>query len=429
MENNEKSLERKRRRRRKKRGGYIGIMLLTVVVYITVNILISSGGSRMTTVIVRKGNEEDLISAEGYIFRNQTVINAPAGGYLFCEVDDEQKVKSGEAVMSIYKNEINFKANSELKDIDAKIKKLEGDSLEADVFSNDTVKVEQDIANTLREVHIKSYSGDTEGIAELRRTADLLIDKKRIVSGEKESSDKASELETLKAERQKLESTNNVDRTIVHAPCSGAFTATVDGMEDMLGTDKLSGITPAYIRELDKKQIKNTVTESVSQGAPIGKIVDNFSWSVAAALPAADIELINIGDEVMIRFPGIGGEPVVGTVSGKSEEENKTAVLTVTSNRYVESVYSTSKAEVEFIKHSYSGFRIPSASIRIKDGKKGVFVIRSGKAKFIPVRVLYSGQDWVIISEYAAEGETQNVKLYDELIVSGKDIYDGKDVR
>lgn len=418
------------RKRRKKRNGisFIGILLLAFVVYISVNILLTSG-NRIQTTIVQKGEEEELISAEGYIFREQTVINAPASGYLFCEAEEDQRVKTGEAVMSIYKNEINFQANSELKELDEKIKKLEGNSLEADVFSNDTVRVEQDIAQRLREVHVLSYNGDMKGIAEICSDVDGMIEKKRIISGGVEKTDKAGELAALKAEKAKIEQSNSVDRTIVHAPKSGAFTACIDGMEEMLGLDKVNGITPAYIRELDKQQIKNTVSEQVNAGAPVGKIVNNFTWSVAALVPYGDIELMNIGDEVRLRFPGAGGESVVGTVSAKSEPENKNAVLTVTSNKYVDMIYSTSKAEVEFIKNSYSGFRIPSEGIRIKDGKKGVFVVRSDIARFIPVKVLYSGKDWTVISEKPAEGQSKSVKLYDELIVSGKDIYDGKDVR
>ena len=44
-------------------------------------------------------------------------------------------------------------------------------------------------------------------------------------------------------------------------------------------------------------------------------------------------------------------------------------------------------------------------------------------AKFIPVSIIYSGGDYSLCEIKADDG---NLRLYDEIIVKGKNIYDGK---
>ncbi len=413
---------------KRKRHGISRFVLLffaVVIVYVTANIVMS-GGSNMKTTIVQRGTEEETVSARGYIFRTATVIQSPADGYLLCEVAEDSRVKKGEGVVSVYKNEINYNANSELRAIDEKIKRLSENSTSLDVFSNDPVRIEQNISEKLRGIHKLGYSKDARSVAEICNSVNVLISKKRIISGEAVP-DGSRELEELKAQKAKIESANNVDRELVHSPVAGAFTAVVDGLEEQMSIDRISDVTPSYLKELDKLSSENMVKDRVSAGDPIGKIVNNYQWYVAVVVPEDTANEMRVGDSVGIRFKAVGGEAVSGSIARISAVENKKAAVVISSNKYIDSVYSTSKTDVEIVRNSYEGFRIPSKSIRIINKEKGVYVIRNDAARFVPVETKYTGGDWVIVSERIEGGET--LKLYDELIVNGRDLYDGKDVR
>lgn len=424
----EHGMKEKRQLRKKRRRtlSIFGILILAVCVYVTVNIVVSRG-TGLSTMVVYKGEVEDSFQAVGYVFRDQTVISAPASGYLYCEVPENERVKSGETVMSIYKTEINSRADSVLSDIDEKIDRLSRSKTESDIFGNDPTRVEQSISDELREVPKCAQSGELARVAEIRDEVNRLIEKKRIIAGEAQKTETADELEDLKAQRAKLIQDNNVEKTAVHAPKAGAFTARVDGMEELLGLDKLENISRDYIKELGrvKPEIKNE--SYVEKDAKIGKIVNNFTWSIAALTDKNDVEFMNIGQEIEIRFTGTDSSTLKGVVADIADMDDKNAVLVVRSNRYSDTVYSTSEADVEFVKHSYSGFKIPSESIRIINDKKGVFVIRNDEARFIPVNIRYSNKDWTVVAE-ETEGE-KRLRLYDELIIDGKNLYDGKDVR
>ena len=68
--------------------------------------------------------------------------------------------------------------------------------------------------------------------------------------------------------------------------------------------------------------------------------------------------------------------------------------------------------------------KAPAAAVHVSDGKKGVYVLVAGQVKFRPATVLYSGKDYVILA-YDAQNK-DGIRLYDEIITEGKDLYNGK---
>ena len=53
-----------------------------------------------------------------------------------------------------------------------------------------------------------------------------------------------------------------------------------------------------------------------------------------------------------------------------------------------------------------------------------MYVLVAGQVKFRPATVLYSGKDYVILA-YDAQNK-DGIRLYDEIITEGKDLYNGK---
>ena len=148
----------------------------------------------------------------------------------------------------------------------------------------------------------------------------------------------------------------------------------------------------------------------------------------ACAVPVMARLSASVPDAVKIRFTDIDFEAVDATVTDIREEENGESVIVMKSKKYVDMIYSTSKANIEIIKHSYEGFDVPLESIRMVDGKTGVYVVKTNKSRFVPVNILYKNKDRVIVSEKITNGES-TLKLYDELIVVGRNLYDNKVVR
>ncbi len=420
--------EKNRPKRNKRIKGSIAIFLVVALILIVVVNIALSHDSRMTTNIVRRGLEEDSFGAEGYVFRKQTILVAPQGGYAYSVADEEQRVKNGEAVVQICKNEINFSATSEIKAIDEKIEQLSGAAFKGDMFSNDPAKIEQEISQNLKSIPHMGYEGNLEEVRDVLNKVNSLIEKRRVAAGEAEPSNADEEIKKLKAEKARIEKEFNIERTLINAPTPGVYTSKIDGLEEKLSLDMLDDISVSYVEELEKFKTADQKSDKIKEGEAVGKIVDNFSWSIAAVISADEADGIKVGDHMGVRLAEVGTETADAVVTKLAMEDDK-ALLVVTSDKYLSSIYCTSKAKFEFVKEKHSGFRIPGKSLRMKDEKMGVYVIRNNKAVFVTVELLYSGKDWIVVAENTGVGENRVLKLYDELIVSGENIYDGKVVR
>jgi hypothetical protein len=76
---------------------------------------------------------------------------------------------------------------------------------------------------------------------------------------------------------------------------------------------------------------------------------------------------------------------------------------------------------------THRGLRVNQAALRVVDGVTGVYVVSGITAKFRPVDILYSDTDFAICAYDAAN--TNSLVQYDEVIVRGGDLYDGKIIR
>ena len=75
---------------------------------------------------------------------------------------------------------------------------------------------------------------------------------------------------------------------------------------------------------------------------------------------------------------------------------------------------------------NYKGLRISQKALRILDGEKGVYVKSGYSVKFKKVDILYTGLDYYLCQiQY---GSSDQLSLFDEVIVEGTDLYDGKPI-
>ena len=67
---------------------------------------------------------------------------------------------------------------------------------------------------------------------------------------------------------------------------------------------------------------------------------------------------------------------------------------------------------------------MPEEALRVQDNKKGVYVKKGGKAVFREINILLQENGYLLVEEVVSDPNA--LKVYDEVIIKGKDIYDGK---
>ena len=71
--------------------------------------------------------------------------------------------------------------------------------------------------------------------------------------------------------------------------------------------------------------------------------------------------------------------------------------------------------------YNYNGIRVRRSSLRLIDGEVGVFIKYGDTVKFRKLDIIYETDDYIISD--ITDGKDNYLKLYDEVIISGKDLY------
>ena len=209
----------------------------------------------------------------------------------------------------------------------------------------------------------------------------------------------------------------------------------------------------ADILALDAANLKAYVESSpeIALDGCAGKIVSGFTWYYAGVCSAKQAEKLLDRDgkpltkSVEIRFPGQVETPLKAKVSEVNiDAENDIARFVLSCEIINGDVLRLNCADAQIIVGRNTGLRVPAAAVHYlkEDGSEaegqgenyipGVYVKYGNLARFCRIDPVYAahpqitdGDDLIVLPSGTA-GSVSQVRLYDEIIVSGQNLYDGK---
>ena len=80
--------------------------------------------------------------------------------------------------------------------------------------------------------------------------------------------------------------------------------------------------------------------------------------------------------------------------------------------------------DVQIITKEYTGYKIKNSAIRTVDGVTGVYVVSGNLIGFRKVHIAYNDGEYSIVDN--PDGESGFIRLYDEVVTKGVEMYDNK---
>ena len=83
---------------------------------------------------------------------------------------------------------------------------------------------------------------------------------------------------------------------------------------------------------------------------------------------------------------------------------------------------------ISIASEEYKGYKVPRASMRLVDDALGVYVLSGTTVSFRKIDIVYEGDGYVIsaLRETYGENAGEYLNLNENIIVEGKELYDGK---
>ena len=367
--------------------------------------------------------DSDVVPLDAYIMRSESVIFAASAtsghsvGYVF---SDGTKVHGGQVVANIYTGDGS--SDEAIVDLDRRIDLLESSNLTDGMTSSDTYVIDSKIQNYYYLIHQSTLLGNYSNLTKRRDELLTLINKRRILTGA--TTGYSDRIESLTAERALLSSGQDTIAESVEAPYAGYFYSTTDGYESTFSASKVESLTLA---EFDKMLSSQPTRYS---DRAVGKMVSDFNWYIVCETTRDSLRYFTKGYSYYVNFPYNDDISIKMTLSNVVSEVGSDRVLLVLETERIPEDFSFRRMQpVELVRSSYTGYRVPISAARLVDGKQGVYIMIGNTIEFREIDILLEMDGYYIVAEQDPVNDpdyASKLGLYDQIVVSGKNLYDGK---
>ena len=358
----------------------------------------------------------ESIETKGLVFRTETIIPAVNSGHVFYTVENGTRVSKGGVIASVYNSPDDGLLEQQMADIDQQI-----EALQALAAGNATEHLSLDLVETQLDSTVNDLVRDVaDGVfdsgTEYRSSLISLLSKKQIITGT--TVDFSGTISALQAEKTALRERYSSAIASVKAPVAGYFADRTDGYESVLADVDLSALSVEQLQGYLDMDITPSDIGS-------GKIVGGYEWYMACIVSDAHYNSLAVGSSLSLRMSFVTDDEIPVTVTA-CKKDNVGNMAVVFRCAYMSEALSTIRdemVEIQMVRHT--GLKVPKRAIVINEEMEAGVYIRSGNVvSFRKIDQLYSEPaDYVICAETTQSGY---LKLYDDIIVEGRGLYEGK---
>ena len=384
----------------------------------------------LTTTLAYNYQVSQGVEVSGFVVRDEALLPDEDAGVLHLTRGEGERVSRGGTVATVYADSDALQRQTEVDTLEERIEQLRY-ARDAAVADEVALKLDSQIKTALLDYQEEVSAGqlrDAESAGDKLRSLILKRDYTHTDAENLESQIAALQEELLTKKTQVSASVRQVS-----APVSGLWSAAVDGYETVLTPETILNMTPGEL-------LAAAPEEGVSSNT--GKLILGDKWYFAAVLAESEAKTLKkqeaAGVDLALRFTKEAERDRPVTIAHISGAENGRCVVVLEAEDYLQEVTMLRNQRVQIVTDIVEGLRIPKEALHAektsstaegpsKTERVGVYCVVGMEARFKPVKVEYSGENFVIVTSTAGEDQ-ENIRLRpgDEVIVSARGLYDGK---
>lgn len=385
---------------------------------------------------------EDGVELTGYVVREERLLSNSDSNLLRVQRAEGERVSTGGTVALAYADQASLERLKQIEDLTAQVEQLQYVQ-ESALAGDASLKLDSEIMTEL-----VAFRGAVA--AERLDTAEELADdvKNLVLKREytySDTGDLEAEIAELQSQLQALQAQSAGSVKRITSPTTGLYSGVVDGYESVLTPDMLAAMTPSQLSGLQPDK---------SAGSNVGKLVLGDDWYYTAVMTTEAAEELqedlaalaeqNRSTKLTLRFTQYVDRDLTVTLDSVGPDENGRCVVTFRGETYLAQLTLLRHQSAKIIYGSVEGIRVPKEAIRAQKvtvdeagewavtEELGVYCIVGMEARFKPVKILYSGESFMLVipvqEEATQESGKEKIRLRsgDEVIISARDLYDGK---
>ena len=393
-------------------------------------------GDPLTTTLAYRYQVETATDLTGYVVREEAVLPDDGGGQRQLQRTEGERVSAGGVVALVYADQASVERQEEIRSLETQIEQLQyarEAALGAEVSQRLDVQILQNMVDYRAAVTADRLDRAEDWGAELRS---LVLKRDYNAS---DTTDVSARIAELQAQVDSLRAQAGASVRRVTAPQAGLYSAVVDGYEAVLTPESLETLMPGKLDRLEPD-------EAARSASSVGKLVLGDTWYYAANLDEGEAALLQDSTGLKLRFAkGVSQDLDVELVF-VSEPEGGRVTAVFRGDTYLSELTLLRQQSAKVIRRTTEGIRVPIESVRLREetvagedgtettvSQTGVYCVVGMEARFKPVDVLYSGEEFALVrstldraEDVTAAQEQIRIRPGDQVIVTAYDLYDGK---
>ena len=417
------------------------VLIVAVMIYLFQDVF-KSNSNKYETEMATEVTVQDVVDLDAFIVRDEQYIDGDASGTVVPLVADGHRVASGDAVARVCAKEQDAADYAELEETISTRERYIRLSEQTELNALDMEKLNKDIddayTDLLTLVSSRDYDGLSDYISELEES---YASKQVLRDGTIDLTETITALDKRIAELE----AKNISARDVPAPLSGYYISNLDGQENTFRYDDIESVSVAAVNSALK-------AKPVAITGKIGKIVASYKWYIIANIESKYSRIIEIGDTMKINIPEYGYKNVKVKVEKLSAEQDGKIAIALSCN-VMDETYANMRVEsIELVIAEHTGYRVKTSAIHtykpeeettLSDGETTsatettgnsteitvVYILRGSVMNARRVEIIYTDGDYSIVSkETKSSGGIRPIQRYDEVIVKGRNLKNGRSI-
>ncbi len=409
------------------------VLVLGVLVYLGIY-LVQGWTNNLVTTPAYAASVDVGIETEGIVVREETTI-AGSGAFVDLVPNEGERVAGGETVAILYKDASGLDTRQQMKTLAAEIEQLSY-ALSSGTASTDTSKLDEAVLRSIVNLRALSVSDDLSSLEDTTLNLRTMVFKRDYTYGD---SGVATGIAALIQEKQEqmaaLQASLDRVSTSIRSTGTGIFSGVADGYETLITPELASTMTPSELSALLDRVI-------VPPADTVGKLITDSTWYFAAVLTAEEAIGLSEGKNYTVSFSHDWFGDVSMKLERVSDKEGDAVLALFSARTNLSDTTLLRRQTVDIVTSRLDGIRIPRQALRVlteerTDGetgktvtvqRTGVYTVVGTQAEFQEVTILYTDEDFYLVAP-VDEDDPRRLRAGDEIILSGRGIYDGKVVR
>lgn len=432
------------RKRKKKRripiGKIIGaVFILFVLVYASM-LIYTSNFTLVTTEEAVNYEVSDYLEISALAVRNEEYVESTKNGIIAYVIEDGKSVNVGGTVAKLFSTEEDVNNWQEYNSINDELTVLKQLSTGENNIFVDLDTVDSRISKNITSYRTAVQSNDFDDARQIKLDLLHLFNERAIVTND--ASDFSERISELEAQLDEISVSDSIGS--VRSKTAGTFVSAVDGYEKSIDYANVENLTVADIDEIVAKNPPSTA---------VGKVITTLNWYLLCRVDSDQALTVATGDSnVEISIPEVISGTIPGTVAAINQSSKADDGLLIIKCDYMNGDLANIREEnINIRTKTYSGLRVPRKAIHEDTIKvydydengntvgepreetvQGVYVMYGNRLTFVQVDIVYSGKEFVLCNPDTTNPNLLNgttIALHDEIVVQGKDLYDGKIIK